>query len=154
MNTRKMIVVVALLLVASCPLGVRSDKAMPDITLSGHSDRVLDVAFSRDGKTLFVATTAQILESFDVASGEGKKLVEKTRPILSLEVSKDGKLLVTGGCDGALWLVAWPEGKLIAPAMNSEAWIKAAAIAPDGKWPAGGGMEGRFACGKFSDGIA
>ena len=102
------------------------------------------VAFSGDGKTVFASSpTNQVLQSFDAATGgEGKTLVDKIVPIFSLALSKDGKSLVLAGPGHGPWIVTLPDGKLSEPAYDSDDWVKAATISPDGKWLAGGANGG------------
>lgn len=98
--------------------------------------------FSPDGKTLWVAVSDKQLRCIDVASGEVTSAYDKGLPVRTLQVSKDGKLLVMGGPHRYPLLMALPDRKLLDPTLDSADWVKAAAISPDGQWLAGGANGG------------
>ena len=74
-------------------------------TLSGHTDLVNSVAFSRDGKRLATGTDDGILRLWDANAGILKHtLTGHTSRIYSIAFSPDGKTIATGSGDGTVLL--------------------------------------------------
>lgn len=100
------------------------------------------LAFSPDGAKVYLATDSQHLQGFDVASGEAVTLVDKSLPTLDVQPSRDGKLLVVGGTARGPMVIDLATSKVREPKMDSDDWIKAVAISPNGKLVAGGANGG------------
>jgi WD40 repeat protein len=100
------------------------------------------VMFTRDGKNLMVYSTDQVLKSFNIETGDAQKLIDKGVSLVTLDLSKDGKMLAIGGCGRAPWLYSLPDAKVMDEAFDCEDRVMSAAISPDGKWLAGGANEG------------
>jgi WD40 repeat protein len=102
------------------------------------------IAFTPDSKSLFVATDNRIIQRFDVASGTAEKIDLGALPAHDLHVSSDGGLLVIGGPGrGPVTLdLATAPPKIRDPKLESDDWVKAAAISPDGKLIVGGANGG------------
>ncbi|TWT40416.1 translocation protein TolB [Phycisphaerae bacterium RAS1] len=99
-------------------------------------------AFAPDGKTVYVGTDSQYLQAFDVSSGEGGKLLEKSLPILDIQPTAGGTQLVVGGPGHGPLIMELPQRKIREPKLDSDDWVKAAAVSPDGKLVAGGANGG------------
>src|SRR5690349_19064615 len=72
----------------------------PSRTLAGHKGSVLSVAFTRDGKTLVSGGRDDVINVWDVASGELKKTLTQHKnsgksksDVYALTFSHDGKLM-------------------------------------------------------------
>ena len=73
--------------------------------LTGHTDRVVSVAFSPDGKTLASASWDETVRMWDVVTGEHKRtLIGYTERVNSVAFSPDGKLLASASSDGTVLL--------------------------------------------------
>jgi WD40 repeat protein len=95
-------------LLESCPKGLRNwewhylkrlgDPQLP--TLSGHSGRVIGVAYSQNGKRLASAGTDKSVKVWDLAKRqEAFTLKGHTRPIFCLAFSADGSRLASAAMD-------------------------------------------------------
>jgi WD40 repeat protein/beta-lactamase regulating signal transducer with metallopeptidase domain len=124
-----------------------SDELTPRSSLTGHSDLVYCVAFSKDGKTLFSGSRDKTVKVWDVTQvGRGGVLTprctlnEHKDAVRQLALSSDGKSLATASFDGTvkLWNTADLEGAGVAkprasfPATGGYRF-SSVAFSPDGK---------------------
>ncbi|MCB0166543.1 MAG: tetratricopeptide repeat protein, partial [Anaerolineae bacterium] len=78
-------------------------------TLTGHTDRVIQVAFSPDGRTLATGSHDQTIWLWDVERGSYRTVLQgHTGGVWSLAFTPDSRSLLSGGEDGTLrvWDVA------------------------------------------------
>lgn len=80
-----------------------------------HTDLVLGLSFSPDGKWLASASADKFLKVFDVATGKMARSCEgHTGQVLAVAWKPDGKKIATGGADGAVKLWSFETGEQIA----------------------------------------
>ncbi len=73
--------------------------------LTGHTRRVLSVAFSPDGKTIVSGSDDRTVRLWEVDTGtHTRTLTGHTRRVLSVAFSPDGKTIASGSYDGTVLL--------------------------------------------------
>jgi eukaryotic-like serine/threonine-protein kinase len=114
----------------------------PFLSLSGHTNIILAVAFSADGKTLASSSFDNSIRLWEISTGH----VTRTLPtpngsVLSLAFSPDGTHLVTGGADKSVrvWTVA--TGETMHLLAGHAAPVTSVAWSPNGKLLASAGMD-------------
>lgn len=79
-------------------------------TLSGHTDRVICMAFSPDKKLLATGSADRTIRLWNVRNGTLLAVLEgHTAPVRDLEFSPDGLLLASGSDDGTVIIWGLPE---------------------------------------------
>ena len=90
----------------------RNAGSEPDATLVGHSDGVLSILFSPDGRTLITASGDTTLKVWDIRERQQRlSMEEHASAVTGAVLSSDGTLLVSGSRNGTirLWRAATKE---------------------------------------------
>jgi WD40 repeat protein len=129
-------------LAVSSPLPAQAPKLRA--TFKGHTDEVLAVAFSPDGKTLASGSRDKTIRLWEVASGKEMAALEgHVNWVTSVAFSPDGKALVSGSADGSIRLWGVATGKETGSFRGDRQCVLCVAFSPDGKTVASGGYEPR-----------
>ena len=110
-------------------------------TLEGHTDGVLSVAFSPNGKTIASGSYDGTAKLWDVATRRNIATLEgHTGGVLSVAFSPDGKTIASGSYDGTakLWDVATRTNIATLEDEELEVWIHSVVFSPDGATLASG----------------
>lgn len=96
---------------------------------------LLACRFSPDGSQVTTSSEDTTLQRWNAVSGEKIVLAAHDSWVHALQYSPDGKLLISGGCDGRLvwWPISDPDPKPIRSIEAHAGWIRALSLSPDGK---------------------
>ena len=112
------------------------------MTLSGHEDRVLSVAFSADGASLVSSSADATVRVWDVATGENTRTLSgHTDWVFSVAASSDGRLIASGSKDQSVRLWDIATGAHLDTFFGHTGWVRSVAISPDGMAIASGGYD-------------
>lgn len=129
----------------STPMATRVLKDSGTI-VPGFEGFAVSLAWSKDGKTLFIGTKENGLFIYDVDSNQITGSAGNDSQVQALAVSPDGKSLAAGlGNDGSIRFISVETGELkqtIFPAHDE--WIQVLSFSPDGKLLASGGDDGKI----------
>ena len=104
-----------------------------DKTLTGHSNSVLSVAISPDGKTLASGSNDNTIKLWNLETGQLQRtLADRTGDANSVAISPDGKILATGSWDDTIKLWNLETGQL-QRTLTGHSDVISVAISPDGK---------------------
>jgi len=114
------------------------DGSTPPRRLAGLSDRVLSVAFSRDGSTLVAAggTPARFgeIQIWDAASGKLRRSITLTGDtVFGVSISPDGSRIAAGCTDNSVRILDAATGKELFKIGNHENWVLGTVFGHDGK---------------------
>ncbi|MCK9895076.1 serine/threonine protein kinase [Frankia sp. AgB32] len=121
--------------------------------LTGSTNWVTQVAFSRDGRTLIDADANNMVRRWDVTdraypTSIGQPRTSSTALVLSAAFSPDGRMVASGGADHMVRLWDVPDradptrlGQLGEPLVGHTNWVFSVAFSPDGRTLASGGAD-------------
>jgi WD40 repeat protein len=113
-------------------------------TLAGHTDSVMSVAVTPDGRYAVSASWDQTLVVWDLASGRAVRSLEgHTSGVAGVAVTPDGRCAVSASYDKTLRVWELESGQLLASFYAGEP-LNACAVAPDGVTIVAGGVSGRL----------
>ena len=98
-------------------------------------NEILDISLSRDGKVLFVAGESELVEIWDLDSGEMVDSINtRSYENSSLAISEDGKILAVGGTQGTVQLRSAEHFTLVGKVETGvNAMVVGLAFSPDGQ---------------------
>ena len=102
--------------------------------LQGHTDRVMSVSFSPDGKTIASGSHDETIRLWETSTGKLiRTLTGHTGSIMSVSFSPDGKTIASGGYDNTIRLWETSTGKLIRTLIEHTDSVMSVSFSPDGK---------------------
>ena len=111
--------------------------------LIGHTDSVLSVSFSPDGKTIASGSWDNTIRLWDVDTGDLiRNLIGHTDSVLSVSFSPDGKTIASGSEDNTIRLWDVSTGDLIRNLTGHTNSVRSVAFSPDGETLASGSDDG------------
>ncbi|MBI2422733.1 MAG: hypothetical protein HYV27_07875 [Candidatus Hydrogenedentes bacterium] len=117
----------------------------PVRTLAGHSDMILDVAFSPDNATLVTCSYDKHVMLWNVADGALKHdLTDHVDAVFAVAFSADGRYLATGAGDRTVKLWDTAAGERLITFSDAEKAVNTVAFSPDGRYLAAGSADKRI----------
>jgi hypothetical protein len=114
--------------------GLRAEDPKAWATLQGHTNEIMSVAFSPDGKSLASASQDNSVKLWNVATGKERSTLQgHPEPVWSVAFNPDGTILASASDDKTvkLWDVA--TGKQRATLQGHTKEVMSVAYSPDGK---------------------
>lgn len=103
-------------------------------TLNSHTNYVIDVAISRDGRILASCSYDKTIKLWHLSSGNLLgTLVAHSGWVTCVAISPDGKILASGSLDNTIKLWDIGSGNLQKTLMGHSAYVISLAISPDGQ---------------------
>jgi WD40 repeat protein len=103
-------------------------------TLTGHSEPVISVTISPDGKTLASGSLDKTVKIWDIKSGELRRTLQgHSEPVRSVTISPDGKTLASGSQDKTIKIWDIRSGELRRTLEGHSGYVRSVAISPDGR---------------------
>ena len=120
--------------------GVPSDPHK--LALEGHTDEVLAVAFSPDGRTLASGSRDRTIRLWNTNTGEHKLTLEgHTSGVTCLSFSPDGRTLASGSWDDTVRLWDAETGQHLQTLEEHTDGVRSVVFSPDGRTLASGGYD-------------
>ena len=111
-------------------------------TFTGHSNRVLSVAFSPDSRTLASGSADNTIKLWDVQSqGQIATLTGHSNRVWSVAFSPDSRTLASGSVDNAIKLWDVQSQREIATLTGHSYFVRSVAFSPDGRTLASGSFD-------------
>jgi WD40 repeat protein len=142
MRLQAVLRIVAVGIAVACAGGVAAQEKLPveKVLQLGHSNMVLSVAFSPDGKTALSGSWDQTARLWDLATGcEIRRLEGHSSVVNSVAFSPDGKTALTGSYDNTVRLWDLATGREIRRLEGHSGAVNSVAFSPDGKTALSGG---------------
>ena len=108
-------------------------------TLSGHGSNVINLIFSRDGRTLVSADESGAIKTWDLATAQSKITITSGGKVTALGLTASGQLLASAGEDYSVSVWDLQTGALRQRLKKHNDLVNALAFSPDGKLLASGG---------------
>jgi WD40 repeat protein len=101
-------------------------------TLTGHSDWVMALAITPDGKTLISGSADDSIKLWNLPDGTLlKTLTKHSNSVMALAITPDGETLISGGNDKTIRLWKLPDG-VVTKAFKMENSVSRLSVSPDG----------------------
>ncbi len=112
------------------------------VLLQGHRNRIADLAFSPDGRTLASGSKDNTVRLWDVAARKPSHVLRgHTDAIYAVAFSYDGERLASGSLDHTVRLWDAASGDLIRELGSHNEKVRAVAFSPDGRYLASGSRD-------------